>query len=35
MRMIKHLAAIAMLLYFCTSLTACSSNDETKTKAPE
>ena len=35
MRMIKHLAAIAMLLYFCTSLTACSSNEETKTKAPE
>ena len=35
MRMIKHLAAIAMLLYFCTSFTACSSNEETKTKAPE
>ena len=35
MRMIKHLAAIAMLLYFGTSLTACSSNEETKTKAPE
>src|SRR5574344_461259 len=35
MRMIKHLAAIAMLLYLCTSLTACSAHEDKKAKAPE